>query len=646
MKSRLKSRNILRRLTSRKMSRVASIAVMTGTVVLLVAVGFLQYRWNSQIRRSAESRLGSDLESAMLTWHMDLYREFTTICFALQVGPDSGARDDWNDYLRRYEEWRRASTNKSLVENIYSNPDIVSEIYVFEASRGLQARLFRFNTDKDIVDKSVEPPDLQGLLAHLRRRSANLRQALSGWAQDSSFQTGQPQPATREARNSPTIPVTGWQFDEAVPALVHPIVHHGPRAPSVQAPVDWLVVVLNRKTIESRIFPELAERYFGGSEGLQYRLAVVAIGERPRLLYSSDAGYGIDNLNSAESVMNIFGPPPETTEGSFWQVAKHRASLRGDEWHRFSAPVWFPVIRQTSQTWLLFLQQRTGPLEGATKRAWRGNLLLGGVILLLLATSLVLMVINAHRARALAAMQVSFVASISHELRSPLAVVLAAGQNLTAGVASDQTRYGAIITTQARQLTTLVDQILLFAALRDGKKQYHLEPVNLDEVVNMLRDTVFSPLEQSGFVVDLRISENLPCALADKQALLRCLHNLVDNAAKYSGNSRWIGVSAGLAESSHRGKELWIDVADYGFGISSSELQHILEPFYRGSRATASQIRGSGLGLWVVNQIVTDLGGRLTVTSEADAGSIFTLHLQMVASDRSKPVDEEAMRLG
>ena len=116
--------------------------------------------------------------------------------------------------------------------------------------------------------------------------------------------------------------------------------------------------------------------------------------------------------------------------------------------------------------------------------------------------------------------------------------------------------------------------------------------------------------------------------------------------AKYSGNSRWIGVSAGLAESSPRGKELWIDVADYGFGISSSELQHILEPFYRGSRATASQIRGSGLGLWVVNQIVTDLGGRLTVTSEAGAGSIFTLHLQMVASDRSKPVDEEAMRLG
>ena len=294
----------------------------------------------------------------------------------------------------------------------------------------------------------------------------------------------------------------------------------------------------------------------------------------------------------------------------------------------------------------MFLQQRTGPLEGATKRAWRGNLLLGGIILLLLAISLVLMVINAHRARALAAMQVSFVASISHELRSPLAVVLAAGQNLTAGVASDQSRYGAIITTQARQLTTLVDQILLFAALRDGKKQYHLEPVNLNEVVNMLRDTVFSPLEQSGFVVDLRIPEYLPCAMADKQALLRCLHNLVDNAAKYSGNSRWIGVSAGLAESSHRGKELWIDIADYGFGISSSELQHILEAFYRGSRATASQIRGSGLGLWVVNQIVTDLGGRLTVTSRADAGSIFTLHLPMVAYDRCDPVGEQAVRLG
>jgi len=195
------------------------------------------------------------------------------------------------------------------------------------------------------------------------------------------------------------------------------------------------------------------------------------VGTTPRLLYSSDPDFGINDVSSSDSVMNIFGPPPESTENSFWQSVKNKESLRGEEWHSFSGPVWFPIIQQSSQaaSWVLFLHHRTVPLKTSIDRVWRGNLILGGAILLLLTVSMFLVIIATQRERALARMQMDFVASISHELRTPLAAMLSAGQNISDGFAPDLRRYGSIIINQSRQLIDLVDQILLFAAMKDGK---------------------------------------------------------------------------------------------------------------------------------------------------------------------------------
>src|SRR6266567_3845867 len=81
------------------------IAVISGMASLLVMVAVLQYRWTRQLSVAAEARIGSTLQPMMLGWHLDFYGELSAICVALQVGPDSGARDTWNDYLRRYTDW-------------------------------------------------------------------------------------------------------------------------------------------------------------------------------------------------------------------------------------------------------------------------------------------------------------------------------------------------------------------------------------------------------------------------------------------------------------------------------------------------------------------------------------------------------------
>ena len=618
-------------------------ATLIGIAILLLALALLQYRWNEQIRQAAEVRAGAELESVMMKWHLDLYGELSTICIALQVGPDSGAHDGWDDYLQRYSRWRHAGSTSR--ENIYSNPDVVSDIYIWETTRGRNARLLRLNADAGRIEPIAKPSELEDLLAHLQKKSTGLATALRAWSVDrsepiASKNASQSSAASRLRSNA----ITGWQFDESIPAIVHPIVNHStPDGSDIEA-VDWFVIVLNRSTIERRIFPELAERYFGSGQKFEYKVAVVSVGTTSRLLYSSDPNFRIDDVSNSDSVMNIFGPPPESTEGSLWEGVKNRESLGGEEWHSFSGPVWFPIVQRGTKaaSWMLFLEPRSAPLEASINRVWRGNLILGGAILLILTVSMFLMMIATQRVRALAAMQMDFVASISHELRTPLAAMLSAGQNITDGFAPDLRRYGSIITNQSRQLIDLVDQILLFAAMKDGKKELAIEPLSVDSLLKTLQKTTFPILEQQGFVLDVQVPADIPRVSGDAQGVLRCMQNLLENAAKYSGESRWIGIHAEVQDSTDREGEVTIRIADRGIGIKPEELEHICDPFYRGPRVVAAQINGSGLGLSVVRQIMKAIGGRLSIISEEGQGSAFTLHLKAVGNSAPKERQEAA----
>jgi signal transduction histidine kinase len=612
-------------------------AVLSGIAILLVIVGTLQYRWSTQIKRAAEVRMGADLESVMMKWHLDFYGEFSAVCVALQIGPDSGARDSWEDYLTRYSEWIRAGTSRDSVENIYSNRDLVKEIYIWETSSSSIPRLLRLDPEAEKIERSAVSPYLQVLLDLLRRNSSNLHAALRAWEWDDTLHESQPgngdQPGPSHGLRSNAI--TGWQFDEKVPAIVHPIFHRthtglvDSKAPSATDPVDWVVVVLNVETIQNRILPELTQRYFGGGQGLDYKLAVIVTGAPSPLLYSSDPEFGPRNVSASDSVMNIFGPPPESTEGHLWQAEKNKESLKGEDWHRFSSPVWFPVIQSTAADgpWMLVLQNRKGPLNATVTKVWRSNLLTGGFVLLLLTASMVLVVIASQRAQSLANLQMEFVASVSHELRTPLAAILSAGQNITDGFAPDLELYGSIITGQARQLIDLVDQILLFASMKNAKESYFLQPLEVIQVLDQVRRNAATLFEQAGFTIDVHIQESLPRVLGDVRLLSRCLQNLISNAVKYSGRSKRISVSAYREELEGLSKEVRISVQDQGIGISPTELPQVFEPFYRSPDVVAAQVHGTGLGLAVTKHLVEAMQGRVSVVSELGVGSVFTLHL-------------------
>ena len=119
------------------------VVVFSGMALLLIIVAVLQYRWTKELSVATEARLGSNLQPLMIGWHLDFYGELSAICVALRVGPGSDSRDNWDDYLRRYVDWSHASMNRESVENIYADPGLIRNIYIWETSDRKKPRLHR-----------------------------------------------------------------------------------------------------------------------------------------------------------------------------------------------------------------------------------------------------------------------------------------------------------------------------------------------------------------------------------------------------------------------------------------------------------------------------------------------------------------------
>jgi signal transduction histidine kinase len=224
------------------------------------------------------------------------------------------------------------------------------------------------------------------------------------------------------------------------------------------------------------------------------------------------------------------------------------------------------------------------------------------------------------------------VAGALHELQTPIAAILSAGENIRDGLLdNDRVREeGTIIVAQAMRLRNLWDQILLCVSTGKTGPRRDIRTLTAGEVIDRAVDGVSILLQQGGFTLHREIQMELPVLRGDLQLLSQCLENLIANAVKYSGQSRWVGVSAFLGESSiHGGEEIRICVGDRGLGVSAEDLPYIFEPFYRSRRPAVSKIRGSGLGLSIAKGCAEACGGALSVVSEEGAGCVFTLHLPL-----------------
>jgi two-component system sensor histidine kinase SenX3 len=224
--------------------------------------------------------------------------------------------------------------------------------------------------------------------------------------------------------------------------------------------------------------------------------------------------------------------------------------------------------------------------------------------------------------RRLEAVRRDFVANISHELKTPVgALSLVAetleGEDDPAVVA----RLSHRMRTEAERLGRIIEDLLDLSRI-EAEEAPSREPVSVQVVVGQALERLRPVAEHRGIRLEVDEPPDPLDVLGDRRQLVSAVHNLVDNAIKYSESDSSVQVVVRQADAA-----VEVDVADHGIGIPSRDLERIFERFYRVDRARSRDTGGTGLGLAIVRHVAGNHGGEVRVTSREGQGSTFTLRL-------------------
>ncbi len=286
-------------------------------------------------------------------------------------------------------------------------------------------------------------------------------------------------------------------------------------------------------------------------------------------------------------------------------------------------------VADTGLPWTL-LVANADPQAEMDGFAARRRLLLAGLMMIVILVSAGSYAMSRALLRELAAarLQSDFVAAVSHEFRTPLASLRQLTENLVDGRVTTEERLQTYHQAQARatrRLHRLVEDLLDFGRMEAGALRYRLAPTDAGTLVRTTVEEFQQEVACRGCTVEAGI-ESAGCRFnADREALMRALWNLLDNAVKYSPAGRPVQV-----EMARSGDWLEIAVRDHGLGIDAREQKKVFRKFFRGSASVAAGAKGTGLGLAMVEHIVRAHGGTVRLKSILGQGSTFTICLPVL----------------
>jgi two-component system, OmpR family, sensor histidine kinase SenX3 len=663
-------------------SVAAGLVVPVLLVGLVVLLATMQYRWLGQVSEAERAQLQRSLSERARDFADDFDGEITRLYLALRSHADQAAGRGPAAVPAALDAWR-ASTRF---------PQIVRAVYLAEsAGDGFTLRLY----DPAARRFSTAPEAWPANLAPVRGRLGGSHQAVartSGPVPGQVFAISAPPllpeipaviipvaaPLAGVVLTNPRVELqTRSEAATVISQRREPVVKGGAGGDAfVKGAVSWLpalqsylVVELDADVLRKVLVPALVSRHFPENDSTPYRVAIRTEGGTIIFSRGVAEGSALDAKHAdasasffrlrPEVIRDVFAPavtvtgiapsgatpadaagvpvvPKPGAEPRQFSIFVQQWSVNG----RPPAADGRVALRQTVMTdsaWQVVLQHAAGSLDVAVARARRRNLALSFGILSVLAAGVMLVVVNARRTKQLAARQMNFVATVTHELRTPLAVIRSAAQNLSAGVVAEpaQSRtYGELIDKEGRRLTDMVEQVLAYAGLEGGKAPRMTQRVDLSHLVNDVLDACQPLCSEAGITVefDTDAAAGAPPVTGDEAGLRLVVQNLVANALKHGAEGRWIGVS--VSGGTHHGRpEARVTVSDRGRGIDPSELAHVFDPFYRGRRALDDQIRGNGLGLSLVKRIIGAHGGRVAVEAAPCAGAAFTISLPAAAEE-------------
>ena len=556
-------------------------------LVLLAVLATLQYRWIGEVSEAERERMGRAAREAAASVSFDFDSEIGRLLHNFLF---TSRTSDEPDPGRRLAGCARRWASETRY------PELLAAVLLARPAASGELSLSRV----DPVSGALEPIPWPEPLDPLRQTIAH-PEPLRG------------EPATPAGTMDFRRPAfwPGIRLSDRVPAVALVDVASESRVPG--SPETWIVLVLDGNSIRTRILPELVRRRFGDAG--EYDVAVVRRADPPEILYRSRDDFSPASMERPDAEAALFairaGPdvPPERPrpheDPRLMRRAREGGPGRG--------------------AWVLLATHRAGSLQAAVANIRRRNLAISGGILVLLAATGGALLTSVHRAHLLALQQVEFVAGLTHELRTPLAAIRSAGQNLADGVVSDPERvreYGTLLEREGRRLSGLIEDALAQAGIGGQAPAEPAGPVSLPAVLEEAIAACGSLAEEHGATVAREIEEGLPPVSADRASVRTLLENLLSNALKYGGHGGRVTIAAQTS-----GSDVEITVRDRGPGIPAGEVSRIFEAFYRGSGAASSRAPGSGLGLALVRRIAERYGGRVDVESEPGLGATFRVTL-------------------
>lgn len=358
--------------------------------------------------------------------------------------------------------------------------------------------------------------------------------------------------------------------------------------------IGVLTLTLNQEYIINEVFPPLLSKYFGDSEETGI---VVWVRDRinDQVLASSDTSITYDR-----------------------NLRDHRMGFSGSGFFN---------------NWSLELAFLQSPVTTAYNETLIKNLFVLGVAVLFLAGALIFMFVTAQRERHLAQRQASFLANVTHELKTPLAVMQAAGENISDGRVTEPKRlkqYGEHIYNESIRLRGMIEKLLDVARVDSGQTMIKAAPYQIKDLLSAYLSENRDYIEKKGFEVKFKSTEENTLCLIDQDNFETILNNLTENAIKYSTDQKFIEYQVSTDK-----EYVFFSITDHGIGIPKKAQKNIFNKFYRveESDSRSSKIKGHGLGLSIVKNMVELNGGKIEVKSSLGKGTTFIVRFPKLAQE-------------
>jgi signal transduction histidine kinase len=589
-----------------------TLVVAATLIVLLGALATLQYRWLGDVSQAERERMRAGLQTRASDFSEAFDRELTHAYVAFHVDGEALTRDPAGTLAAALATWQTGAMA----------PGIVRAVYLLDKGGPEQLRLARLDPARGTLDQTDWPASLEAWRGRALQPAVQL--------------PGLPPPLPSDA------------LDSAAPALII----HVPTLTRVDSAIHLemfttpgstlraVIVELDLDRLRKELVEPLAAKYLGTGNQSEYLVTIVRRNDPSSIVYTSDSQTPPLDAAHADVTTPVFALRSEEIVRSIPPDALFHRDIGGP-----STKMAITIVQRSSEKtivaggltqggWQANARYRSGSLETIVARSRRKNIAIGAGILALFVASIILIIASAQRQQRLARQQIEFVATVSHELRTPLAVIRSAGENLADGiVAGDEhvKKYGALIESEGRRLTDMVERVMEFAGITAGGAQVRgSADIDLARAVADAVGRLESEARDRGVRVVVHPNGTLPPCTGDPEAIRSALQNVVGNAIKYSPEGATVDVETRADDGRVR-----ITVIDRGIGIDAEDLPHVFKPFFRGRRAADAQIHGTGIGLTVVRHVVDAHDGDVTVTSRPGEGTTVVVELPVAGKPAS-----------